>query len=119
MSCLFHSIGFHCNLSADEVRRRVVNAMQEKEQSFCEIVATAEGMPFAEYTKRMRLSSSWGGGIELEVAAELWGLTIEVVGPGSTRINVGSGSRRVGLHYTGSHYSPLRGETHAQSFEAA
>lgn len=114
MSCAFRSIGYHVNLSSEEVRIRIVNELESGfmvgDQKMSDLIEIAESVNFDVYVRRMRSSSTWGGGPELAIASRLWDLSIEIRGPGTARMVVGQGRRHVSITYTGSHYEPVRGD---------
>ncbi|ODN04200.1 Ubiquitin thioesterase OTU1 [Orchesella cincta] len=115
-SCLFTSVTFclsggpSVQLSGDSsfLREMIANTVAADPGKFNEAIL---GRPNADYVKWIKKSESWGGGIELAILSEFYGMQISVVDTQSVHIsNFGEDqnfAQRIFLIYDGIHYDPL------------
>ena len=133
MSCLFNSLGQLLGYSGNQIRSTLVDYMQSnlnkmyQGMSIRDWIKWQEGGPenasVEDYLNSMRHASTWGGAMELAMAAQCYRLDIVVVRPTSyVNLNRSNGDvvaeflwrdattarRRLILEWTGNHYEPLR-----------
>lgn len=124
MSCLFESIGYFLKIDPNSVRQCICDYLRDN-KPVIEGIDTAtvleiEGGP--EYVENMRNASQWGGGIELNVACNLWNVRIIVKkidgvmvedDPKKNLIDFiplsGEYDSTFNLFWNGEHYEPFRG----------
>ena len=77
MSCLFDSIGHYLNAKSNDVREQICNYLKSSNE-LIEGVETKDllGMNVDKYVKKMRKNTTWGGGIEIKCACNIWNLKI-------------------------------------------
>ena len=119
MSCLFQSIGALLQKNPQVVRNEIVDFIIENQESKLNdmklknwVLFNDNNQDFDEYTKSMRNPSEWGSALEIISAVILYDVKISIEYK-SNVIEFGSDiideSRpNLVLHYTGSHYTPLR-----------
>jgi hypothetical protein len=120
MSCLFVSIGTGIGKSAPQVRREIVDYITRDENgenmlekngenitAWVKNVSISEDMDEEEYITRMGKNSTWGGGLEIEAASQLYEIEIVVRHRNFVqKFGEGMGYEQVLiLGYTGSHYT--------------
>lgn len=79
MSCLFDSISNFVNTDGNTVRQLICNYL-EGNNPIIEGVPTSTilNSEDSQYIQKMRNSSQWGGGIEIQAACNIWKLRIVV-----------------------------------------
>ncbi len=80
-NCLFRSLAdqIHGERGAEghaDIRRRVVDAIAANEDDFKWFLEDDEA--FGDYVSRMRQDGEWGGQLELQVAANLYGVDVTI-----------------------------------------
>ncbi|CAJ1367062.1 unnamed protein product [Effrenium voratum] len=107
-SCLFNAVGFAVEgrLDLAVALRGLVAQAIEADTPRCE--ATLEKAP-AEYVQEMLKPETWGGGVELAILAEFFGLQIAVWDLQSQKmiINKEDAAQRIFLLFEGLHYDLL------------
>ncbi|ODM87382.1 Ubiquitin thioesterase OTU1 [Orchesella cincta] len=113
-SCLFTSVAFCLSggqrLQGDSssLREMIANTVAADPEKFNEAFLAR---PNADYVKWIKEPESWGGGIELAILSEFYGMQISVVNTQSVHIsNFGEDqnfAERIFLVYDGVHYDPL------------
>ncbi|CAL8120107.1 unnamed protein product [Orchesella dallaii] len=115
-SCLFTSVTYCLSgeVSPDNeggssfLRELIANTVAADTNRFNEAIL---GRPNEEYVSWIKKPESWGGGIELSILAEFYGMQISVVDTQSLHIsNFGEDqnySQRIFIIYDGIHYDPL------------
>jgi len=98
-----------------DIRRRVLDAIAANEDGFKWFLEDDE--PFGDYVSRMRQDGEWGGQLELQVAANLYGVNITIHQEESTgapafmiQTATGKPTRTIHLHYDSlcEHYDSVR-----------
>lgn len=93
-NCVFRAIAlllFEDQAKHLQVRHDVVNQMVNKRAKYEKNISYQKGMTnFESYTKNMRLEGVWGDHVELQAAADLYGVDINVyqVSTGAERPNL-------------------------------
>ena len=111
MSCLFVSFSGVLNKPHEDLRTQVCDFIELNNPavfdnfSLKEWVFVDSGLDVHKYAERMRMTSTWGGAIELFCLAVLHNLSIFVHISGTLHHVVGSGHTTVNLMYTGTQYS--------------
>lgn len=112
MSCLFIAISKGLLVDQHILRTEICDYLERNESLFDDKGALAILDSFttaATYIKKMRQPTTWGGGIELRVICELYGIDIHVHSPRHPLIiwrPWGPLVQRptINLRYSGSHY---------------
>lgn len=117
MSCLFESLAiFFKHNNHQKIRHDICNYL-EQNRPIIDGLDTQTILSFENpnYIRNMRLLSTWGGGIEIQVACNLWRLRIIVVNQqvrNSNRIEflpvTTSYEHTIEIGWNGGHYVPLR-----------
>jgi len=116
MSCLFDSISFYLQEDSNQVRQKICDYL-EQNLPLIDGLETKDILAFegrGNYVEAMRLQTTWGGGIEIQCACNLWKLRINVINQrdnGNSVIEfipiIGNIQRTISLKWTGGHYEPL------------
>lgn len=129
MSCLFNSLGRLLGIEPQTLRQQICDYLAANRPimegmdtaAICEL----EGGSAAAYISRMRLASTWGGGIEIGAACNLWNVRICVEnrrGFANSLIEfvpvAGAITKTLYIYWTGGHYEPIRVEEAAAEAEA-
>jgi hypothetical protein len=128
MSCLFNSLSrFTLGVGSQELRHKICDYLAKDSLSelnipnTCSIesndikpsdVAKLEGMTLEQYITKMRLSSTWGGALEIAAFIRLYNMDVEVVNirdKNSKSINfvVSGNTKKVRISWNGGHYEPI------------
>ena len=131
MSCLFDSMykllgeyGIYFQ-NSQVLRERIANFMKENPSysletgtvsQWVDMVAKDMNNDSSGYVRTMEQPSTWGGGMEMAVMSKIFSITIIVIGRGKTEDNPnaifdctgGSSEAQFILHWTGSHYTPVK-----------
>jgi hypothetical protein len=128
MSCLFHSLGQLLELPSDQTRQLIcdyllaggpiIDGMTTAEvlELECSDVNRTDNINYTEYyINRMRMSSTWGGAIEIQAAVNLWNVRVIVenrrdwLNPRLLEFVPLSTSHETTLliYWTGCHYEPV------------
>lgn len=90
------------------MREIIANAVSSDPEQYCEAILAKPNKDYCEWILK---SSSWGGGIELSILSQFYGMEIAVVDVRNGIINrFGEDQRyaqRVFLLFDGIHYDPL------------
>jgi hypothetical protein len=84
MSCLFYAIGRLTGHDGHDVRRMICDELETNPQLYqdgtraAEAVTWLEHQPLAAYVETMRLSSTWGGALEIKVWSDLTSTPVNV-----------------------------------------
>ena len=120
MSCLFNSMSHFLPISSAQIRSDICGYLAANRPLIdgLETRQILEMDAGSDYIAKMRSSSTWGGGIEIQAACNLWGLRIVVrnlCGRSRTLpsieflpVTVPPG-RTIELEWSGGHYEPVRG----------
>lgn len=117
MSCLFNSMNYFLpNMTSGEIRNQICDYLQNN-NPIMDGMATMEilNMDQSDYIQKMRLTSTWGGAIEIQASCNLWQWNV-IVRNNRDRNNTqiefipmsGSCNRTITLDWTGGHYEPNR-----------
>lgn len=117
MSCLFDSLSFFIKLDSVSIRNIICNYL-EANQTLIDGLETnfilSLDIPKDEYIKRMRQSYTWGGGIEIQSACNIWNIRILVHNKTSRNNSVieflpinNKYINSIELIWTGAHYEPV------------
>ena len=121
MSCLFNSLGKLVGQDPTELRRKICHYLEThpglwEGESIETIIGWTSDMKLADYVAAMRLTSTWGGALEIRCFTEMTkcrvivhnlidGKTIEFVPSGPAL----RPRRTLHITWTGSHYEALNG----------
>ena len=80
MSCLFNSLAYFLTDSSEEIRKKICDYIQQN-QNYMGLPEKVfySGKTRENYVVHMRKPSSWGGGIEIQVACFVYNVRIYVV----------------------------------------
>lgn len=116
MSCLFNSLSHFINESSSKIREKICDYL-EFNLPIIENISTNTILEMEEknYVKNMRKSSTWGGGIEIQCACNIYNSTIIVI---NIRNNPHTSIEFIPLHkkiekiikisWNGGHYEPIK-----------
>ena len=114
MSCLFHSLSHFIPETSFDLRQHICNYLQENKPILDGLdTSFVLSLEHPHYIQNMRSTSTWGGGIELQCACNLWNLRILVRNDrdgGQIEFIPLSGQygRTIRIYWTGGHYEPIR-----------
>ena len=79
MSCLFNSLGYFLKIDSFQIRQIICNYL-DNNNKLIDGIETNQILSFENnnYVSNMRNSSTWGGGIEIQAACNIWKLKINV-----------------------------------------
>lgn len=114
MSCLFNSLSYFCHIDSMTIRQQICDYLESNHKIIdgmdTKFILEMENN---NYINNMRKTSSWGGGIEIQVACNLYSFRIIVRNkrdntnieflPVSMNYN-----KTIELEWTGGHYEPVR-----------
>lgn len=128
MSCLFNSLSrFTPGVSSNELRQKICDYLandslgQVNIPGTCSIesseikpsdVAKLEGMTLDKYIAKMRMSSTWGGALEIAAFIRLYNMDVEVVNirdrnQKNIEFVVLGNTKKVRISWNGGHYEPI------------
>jgi hypothetical protein len=119
MSCLFNSLSHFIPEDSHTIRQKICDYLQNN-NPIIDGMQTSEVLEIETgsldvYIQRMRLTSTWGGAIEIQAACNIWNLKINVSNYRDTGNRViefvplhENVERSVGIYWTGGHYEPIR-----------
>lgn len=116
MSCLFNSLSYFIQESSFDIRQKICDYLQENKAIIdgldTKFVLELEN---TNYIENMRSMSTWGGGIEIQCACNIWSMCIIVRNyrdNGNKNIEFiplsGKFERTIEVYWTGGHYEPIR-----------
>jgi hypothetical protein len=129
MSCLFDSMftllqvhGIYFK-SSHILRLKITKFMRDNPkyslesgtiEDWIKMVSGDMGTNYRAYIDGMKLASTWGGAMEMAVMSKIFSIIIHVTGRGKKEplavfdCTVGKADKIFVLHWTGSHYTPVR-----------
>ena len=116
MSCLFNSLSYFIEDDSFKIRQAICDYLEEN-KPIIEGLETREIMGYenSNYIGHMRNRSTWGGGIEIQCACNIWKLRIIVFNNrdnGNRTIEFiplsGEYNKTIYLDWTGGHYEPVK-----------
>ena len=116
MSCLFNSLSYFIQEPSYQVRQTICDYLEANKHIMDGLeTATILAMENANYIRDMRCMSTWGGGIEIQCACNIWNMRIIVLNyrnRGGKDIEFlplsGVIERTIKIYWTGGHYEPIR-----------
>ena len=120
MSCLFNSLNyFITDHNSSQIRNKICDYLQENKPIMdgldTQTILSFENPVPSKYIENMRLMSTWGGGIEIQAACNIWKFRILVNNhrnPGSPDIEFLPVSsvynKTIQIYWNGGHYEPIR-----------
>lgn len=119
MSCLFNSMSHFLSISSGQIRSDICGYLAEN-RPLIDGISTRQILEMdsgPNYIENMRKTSTWGGGIEIQAACNLWKLRI-IVHDIRKRCNSSqhiefvpvssSPEKTIELEWSGGHYEPVR-----------
>jgi len=122
MSCLFNSIShFIQDSNSSEVRAKICDYLKAN-KPLIDGIETKDILEFegSNYISKMRGSGTWGGGIEIQSACNIWKLRIIIINRRDNSKSIeflpvsGNYKRSIELEWTGGHYEPVRETRHVE-----
>jgi hypothetical protein len=115
MSCLFNSLSHFIPENSFVIRQNICDYLLEN-KPILEGLDTAFvlSLEHPNYIQQMRSTNTWGGGIEIQCACNLWDLRILVRNDRDAGRIIefiplsGHFSQTIRLYWTGGHYEPIR-----------
>ncbi len=119
MSCLFNSLSYFINEESYKIRQQICDYLKAN-KPIIEGLDTSEVIKFENtnlesYIENMRLTTTWGGAIEIQCACNIWNIQINVSNYRDNNNKViefiplnGNNTKTIGIYWTGGHYEPLR-----------
>jgi len=119
MSCLFNSLSYFIKDDSCKIRQIICDYLQENKPIIdgmgTDEVLQLEYHNAKTYISNMRLSSTWGGAIEIQTACNIWELRINVSNYRDQNNRViefvplkGTYERTINIYWTGGHYEPIK-----------
>ena len=111
--CLYHAIGYHTSAGVQDVRGAMLRHLRDQPSLFTDI--DAQGHIGREAAAQLRDPHSWGGALQIHIAAHRWNCTIHVhstnmrtqaFGNGPTQWHLAYHSGQ-GVHHKANHYDVL------------
>ena len=116
MSCLFNSLSHFIPETSFDLRQKICQYLQDNKPILDGLdTAFVLSLEHPHYIQNMRSTSTWGGGIEIQCACNLWNLRIRVRNDrdGGKWIEFiplsGQYERTAHVYWTGGHYEPIPG----------
>lgn len=121
MSCLFNSFSYFLNLDNKVIRNMICDYLQEN-KPIIEGIETHQILKYEKnnvnkYINDMRLTSTWGGAIEIQVACNIWNMSVIVINirdKGNPKniiefipINKNI-DKTIKITWSGGHYEPIK-----------
>ena len=119
MSCLFNSLSYFINDNSLRIRQIICDYLQEN-KPIIDGLDTMEVLKFESndldtYVKNMRLTSTWGGAIEIQSACNIWNLRINVLNYRDNNNKIiefiplhGNYEKTINIYWNGTHYEPIK-----------
>jgi hypothetical protein len=119
MSCLFNSLSFFIQKDSYEIRQLICDYLKENKpiiegMETCEVI-TFENNNVDNYIQNMRLTSTWGGAIEIQSACNIWNIRINVLNYRDSDNKIiefiplnKNIEKTINIYWTGGHYEPIR-----------
>jgi len=119
MSCLFNSLSHFIKEDSHTIRQKICNYLKE-DKPIIDGLETKDVLKFENnnpdnYIEHMRLTSTWGGAIEIQCACNLWDLQINVLNYRDAGEKViefiplnKNSSKTINIYWTGTHYEPVK-----------
>ena len=117
MSCLFNSLCHYTRFNAAQLRSMICDHLQKNSVMIPggvpaeDAVQWESDLDLERYVQRMRRSSEWGGSIEINAFCNMFHTRVIVHFNGKEIEHLPlkeSFKHTLHIHYTGSHYTPLR-----------
>lgn len=115
MSCLFDSLSYFLNIDSNSIRQIICNYLESTNQIINGIDnKVLLDIEDSHYIEKMRNVNTWGGGIEIKSACNIWNIKIivlinnrqqmiEFIPDNSTTFN-----GIIAIEWLGNHYVPLQ-----------
>lgn len=119
MSCLFNSLSYFIPEDSCKIRQLICDYLQEN-KPIIDGLETYEVIKFEnadtnKYISNMRLTSTWGGAIEIQCACNIWNLQINVSNYRDRENKIiefiplhKNNEKTINIYWTGGHYEPIR-----------
>lgn len=119
MSCLFNSLSYFVNEDSYTIRQMICDFLEANKpiihgMETHEVLALENGNS-TNYITSMRLSSTWGGAIEIQSACNIWKLQINVSNYRDNDNRIiefiplnNNYEKTIHLYWNGGHYEPIR-----------
>lgn len=118
MSCLFNSLSHFFKIDNYKIRQIICNYLESNPQIIdgldTHFILSLDNISPQHYIQRMRMNETWGGGIEIKAACNIWKVTILVYtirDPQKKFIefipNDGESRGVIKLSWSGSHFEPI------------
>lgn len=114
MSCLFDSLSYFINSDSNSIRQKICDYLQANKPIIeglpTDLILSLDG---PGYISKMRNSSEWGGGIEIQSACNLWSVRIIVHTLTGNRRKIeflpvnGRFKYTIQITWNGVHYTPV------------
>lgn len=115
MSCLFNSLNYFLKEGSHEIRQKICDYL-ENNNKLIEGIDTKTILKLENkknYIENMRKQSTWGGGIEIQVACNIWNIKIIVhnIRDNNNKIDFVPLNRifnkTIEISWNGGHYEPI------------
>lgn len=115
MSCLFDSLNHFIGEGSYEIRQKICNYLQQIIDGLSTSnILELEDCSAEKYISNMRLTSTWGGAIEIQCACNIWALKINVKNYRDNNNRTieflplnNSYNKTINIYWTGGHYEPI------------
>ena len=113
MSCLFDSIShFFVDATGENIRNEICNYLEANQPIFDDVdTHTILNVIDPDYIRHMRNPNTWGGGIEISAACNIWSFVITIHRHGYSPIIFkplnNNAKHAINIIYTGNHYEAI------------
>ena len=119
MSFLFNSLSYFLDENRDNIRQKICDYLQENKKIIDGLetsdVLCFENTDSAKYIQNMRSLNTWGGAIEIQVACNIWNMSVIVKNYRNMSnkdiefipVN-GDCDKTIHIYWTGGHYEPIK-----------
>lgn len=119
MSCLFNSLNYFIKEGSYEIRQKICDYLQDNKPIIDGLetndVLIFENQNVNNYITNMRLTSTWGGAIEIQCACIIWKLRINVKNYRDNNNKIieflplnSIYNETINVYWTGGHYEPIQ-----------
>ena len=104
-NCMYHGTGYQVGMQQGQVRAALIGLGSNFWHEICDWTRDAEqqAQEWNLFVKQTERDKSWGGAIQLTVAARIWDLCIHVHHPRNPTLTLGKASEAMHFYWHGGH----------------
>ena len=115
MSCLFDSLSYFFKMNGYDIRQKICNYLESNNKIIDGLDTNfILSLDNNNYIKRMRMNETWGGGIEIQAACNIWNVKIIIYNKRNGENSIiefvpinNTFSNIIKLSWNGNHYEPI------------